>query len=111
MGFWICRGLNFSLTFILKSGTLRGGGIDMLMYKQLDEMEAMFVGTADWVCSRCSTRHACSDYHCVCGEVKPDGREHIPALLAEVRRLKKGLNSVRQNRQKTLSRYPAGTLL
>ena len=46
--------------------------------------------------TQCFTPHAPSDYHCMCGQIKPNGREHILPLIAEVRALKKRLNSWRQ---------------
>lgn len=58
-------------------------------YKELDAMEAMFEGTADWTCTECFRPHAPSDYHCMCGQIKPNGREHILTLIEEVRTLKK----------------------
>ena len=67
----------------------------MITYWQLDDIEAMFEGTADWTCSQCFTCHAPSAYHGGCGQINPDGREHIPALLAEVRSLKRKLHSRR----------------
>lgn len=66
----------------------------MITYKQLDAMEAMFEGTADWWCE-CSRHHSSEDYFCMCGMVKPNGRAHIPALIAEVRKLKRKLGRKR----------------
>lgn len=68
----------------------------MITYKELDAMEAMFKGTADWTCTECFRPHTPNDYHCMCGQKKPNGREHIPTLILEVRSLKKDLNSQRQ---------------
>lgn len=65
-----------------------------MTYKELNAMEAVFEGTADWTCTECFRPHAPDDYHCMCGQIKPNGRKHIPALLKEVRALKKKLRVV-----------------
>ncbi len=42
---------------------------------------AQFEGTSDWTCSDCSRQHKPTDFHCMCGQCQPNGREYIPILL------------------------------
>lgn len=61
----------------------------MLSEKVLKRVEGDLHLTTDWWCSDCSRHHTNKDFHCMCGQCRPDGREDIPKLVHEIRMLKR----------------------